>query len=145
MLVNGSPTEEFNIGRGLHQGDPLSPFLFLIAGEGLNLMLHKVVELGSFEGYKVGDTSISHLQFADDTLLVGKKSSVNIWSIKALMQLFESISGLKVNFHRSQLIGINVEEGWVEEAARFLNYKVGVLPFIYLGLPIGADARKKKT
>lgn len=68
---------------------------------------------------------------------------MNIWTIKAVLQLFESIFGLKVNFYKSQLIGVNVKEGWLEEAAHFLNCKVGALPFIYLGLPIGANARKK--
>lgn len=50
MLVNGSPLEEFKVGRGLRQGDPLSHFLFLIVAKGLNLMLKEVVGLGCYEG-----------------------------------------------------------------------------------------------
>lgn len=61
------------------------------------------------------------------------------------MQLFEISSGLKVNFHKSQLVGINVGTEWLNEAASFLNCKIGAIPFIYLGLPIGADARRKST
>jgi hypothetical protein len=57
----------------------------------------------------------------------------------------ELISGLKVNFHKSELIGINVEDTWLKEAAAVLNCKVGSLPFNYLGLPIGADPRKART
>lgn len=87
--------------------------------------------------------TLSHLQFADDTLIIGKKSSKNIWTIKTLMQLFESVLGLKVNFNKSQLIGLNVV--WVQEAVGFLNCKVGEFPFIYLGLPICVDARSKNT
>lgn len=145
MLVNGSPTEEFCVGRGLRQGDPLSPFLFLIAAEGLNVLFKEVSGLGLFEGYAVGELTISHLQFADDTLIIGKKCSQNIWSIKAVLQLFELLSGLKVNFLKSHLVGINVEEEWLQEAAVFLNYKIGGFPFVYLGLSIGADARKRTT
>lgn len=85
MLVNGSPTEEFCVGRGLRQGDPLSPFLFLIAAEGLNVLFKEVSGLGLFEGYVVGELTISHLQFADDTLIIGKKCSQNIWLIKAVL------------------------------------------------------------
>lgn len=88
---------------------------------------------------------LSHLQFTDDTLIIGGKSSKNIWCIKALLQLFECVYGLKVNFHKSQLFGINVEDIWLNQAAIFLNCGVGKFPFVYLGLPIGADARRKST
>ena len=77
VLVNGSPTDEFPLKRGLRQGDPLSPFLFLLAAEGLNVMMKSLVENNLFTGYGVGhanDTVVSHLQCADDTMLLGAKS-----------------------------------------------------------------------
>ena len=52
--MNGSPTDEFQMERGLRQGDPLSPFLFLLAAEGLNVLMKALVENGTFTGYKVG-------------------------------------------------------------------------------------------
>lgn len=111
VLVNGSPTKEFKIGKGLRQGDPLSPFLFLVAVKGFSVLVNQVIVSNLFEGYKFGSSEyqVSHLQFADDTLVVCKKSKKNIWAIKATLQLFEVISGLKVNFHKSQLIGVNVD------------------------------------
>jgi hypothetical protein len=54
VLVNGSPTGEFQLERGLRQGDPLSPFLFLLVAEGLNVMMRAMVEGNKFSGYKVG-------------------------------------------------------------------------------------------
>jgi len=81
ILVNGSPTNEFPLKRGLRQGDPLSPFLFLIAAEGLNVLMTAATEANLFTGYSVGSTNptvISHLQFADDTLLMGVKSWANV-------------------------------------------------------------------
>ena len=50
------------------------------------------------------------------------------------------MSGLKVNFHKSMLTGININASWLSEAALVLNCRVGMLPFVYLGLPIGGDA-----
>ena len=81
VLVNGSPTEEFPLQRGLRQGDPLSPLLFLLAAEGLNVMMTSLVENNLFTGYGVGHANlivVSHLQFANDTLLVGVKSWANV-------------------------------------------------------------------
>lgn len=81
ILVNGSPTDEFPLERGLRQGDPLSLFFFLLAAEGLNVIIKSVVVRNIFEGFKVGASSsmsVSHLQFADDTLFLGVKSWANV-------------------------------------------------------------------
>jgi len=142
VLVNGSPTNEFCIEHGLRQGDPLSPFLFLLAAEGFNVFMLALVEAGLFQGYKVGcgnDMCLSHLQFADDALIVGEKSWLNVRSMRAVLLIFEQLFGLRVNFHKSLLTGINVPDSWLSEAALVMNFRVGVFPFVYLGLPIGRD------
>jgi len=145
VLVNGSPADEFPMKRGLRQGDPLSPFLFLLAAEGFNILMNSLSDTHHFHGYKVGSpvpTVVSHLQFADDTLIIAEKSWANVRATRAVLILFEAISGLKVNFNKSQLIGINVHGSWLNEAALVLKCKDGNLPFVYLGLPIGGDVRR---
>lgn len=145
ILVNGSPTDEFRLQRGLRQGDPLSPFLFLIASEGLNVMMTSAVINNIFNGYTVGNSNsvvVSHLQFADDTLLLGAKSWANLRALRAVLSLFAEMSGLKVNFNKSLLVGINIADSWLYEAASILNCKVGKIPFVYLGLSIGGDPRR---
>jgi hypothetical protein len=142
VLVNGSPTSEFSLERGLRQGDPLSPFLFLLAAEGLNVMMRALVQSSLFMGYSIGTVSpvvVSHLQFADDTLLMGAKSLANIRAIRSVLVLFEAVSSLKVNFHKSMLVGVNVAESWLAEASTVFGCSVGRVPFVYLGLPIGGD------
>ncbi|MCH82142.1 LINE-1 reverse transcriptase like, partial [Trifolium medium] len=76
VLVNGSPTEDFKVSKGLRQGDPLSPFLFLIAAESLTGMVKKAVDIGSWE---------------------------NVWTIKTILRGFELVSGMKINFVKSKL------------------------------------------
>ncbi|GJX85395.1 RNA-directed DNA polymerase, eukaryota, reverse transcriptase zinc-binding domain protein, partial [Tanacetum coccineum] len=73
VLVNGSPTCEFKIQRGLRQGDPLSPFLFILAMEGLHVLTCKAMTMGLFKGVSVGNDSlnISHLIYADDVIFLG--------------------------------------------------------------------------
>lgn len=120
VLVNGSPTDEFPLQRGLRQGDSLSPFLFLLAAEGLNVLMKSVVENNLYTGYGVGLSNsevVSHLQFADDTLLIGEKSWANVRALRAVLTLFADMSGLKVNFNKSLLVGINIGESWLVEAA----------------------------
>ena len=104
VLVNGSPTEEFLMERGLRQGDPLSLFLFLLAAEDFNVLMKSLVESDLYHGYVVGRDNgvfVSHLQFADDTLLLGDKSWANVQSIKAMFTIFKQVSGLKVNVFTS--------------------------------------------
>lgn len=63
VLFNGSPIKEFMVGRGLRQGDHLSTFLFLLAVEGLSVLINKVVDLSLFEGYRFGasEEQVFHL------------------------------------------------------------------------------------
>lgn len=84
-LVNGSPTKDFRVERGLRQGDPFSPFLFTLVVEGLVGLVQKAAENGGFKGYKVNsELEINLLQFADDTVIMGKGFQNNLWSIKAI-------------------------------------------------------------
>jgi len=93
--------EEFRPSRGLRQGDPLAPFLFLIVAEGLAGLVRKAIKENLLRGVKVGRTEIEccMLQFVDDTLFMCEDSYSNIFTIKAILRVFELAFGLKVNFH----------------------------------------------
>ncbi|MCH83870.1 cysteine-rich receptor-like protein kinase [Trifolium medium] len=86
--------------------------------------------------------SIFHLQFTDDTLLLWTKSWANIRALRAVLVLFEMMSGLKMNFNKSMLVGVNIPDSWLHEAAPALRCKVGKVSFLYLGHPIGGDPRR---
>ncbi|GJW59932.1 RNA-directed DNA polymerase, eukaryota [Tanacetum coccineum] len=74
IILNGSPTEEFQFYKGLKQGDPLSPFLFILIMESLHLSFQRVEDAGMFKGIKLGSSvSISHMFYADDAVFVGHK------------------------------------------------------------------------
>lgn len=130
VLVNGSPIEEVEIQMGLKQGDLLSSFLYLMVAEGLSVMMKNGVSSRISKGYNIGNegSEISILQYADDTLLVGEASWVNLWVMKAVLRNFELVSGLKVNFQKTRVIGVNVDDEFLNLAAEFLNYKQGRTP-----------------
>jgi len=84
ILVNGVPSKPFRMGHGLRRGDPMSPFLFVMMAEVLNRMLSKAAALGFFQGLCVGSgsTTITHLQFADDTLIFCEPNIEQLQNIK---------------------------------------------------------------
>ncbi|MCH80954.1 LINE-1 reverse transcriptase like, partial [Trifolium medium] len=105
-------------GEVLKQGDPLAPLLFLIVAKGLGALMRKAVERGRFQPFPVGrgEVPVSILQYADDTLCIGKASVDNLWTLKAVLRGFEMASGLKVNFWKSCLVGINVPDDFLNMA-----------------------------
>jgi len=64
---------------------------------------------------------VSHLQFPNDTLILGEKTWANIRSMQAMLLLFQAMSGLKVNFAQIQLVGVNVLVSWLSEASLVLK------------------------
>nr|GEY38350.1 RNA-directed DNA polymerase, eukaryota [Tanacetum cinerariifolium] len=79
ILVNGSPFDEFHLHCGLKQGDPLSPYLFILVMESLHLSVSRAVDESVFKGIQLhGSLSLSHLFFANDTLFMGEWSDSNL-------------------------------------------------------------------
>ena len=76
ILLNGSLTSTFQPSRGIHQRDPLSPFLFILMAEGLSRLIAAQVDRGTICGVKAheGASSQTHQQFVDDTMLMGHAS-----------------------------------------------------------------------
>ncbi|GKC78488.1 kinase-like domain, beta-lactamase/transpeptidase-like protein [Tanacetum coccineum] len=144
ILVNGSPTEEFRLERGVRQVDPLSPFLFILAAEGLNWIVSEAVENGIFRGVNIGSNRevVSHLQYADDTIFIGEWNKENTISLMCILECFEEVSGLRINFNKSKLYGIGVNDDEVIEMSRWMKCGIREFPFTCLGLPIMENMRR---
>lgn len=138
VLVNGSPCGEFILKKGLRQGDPISPFLYLIVAEGLSMLINKAVEEGVMIPMEIGSEKVivSHL---DDTVFLCSGERINLMMIKRILRLFELISSLKVNFNKCLLYGWNVEEEVLESGAVLLGCEKGGRQFQYLGMKIGIN------
>lgn len=141
ILINRSPSNPFKLQRGLRQGDPLSPFLFVLIVEALNQMIKNATKLHLWQGIETCKTGIkiSHLQYADDTLMFCDANLESLKNIKRALVLFHLASGLQVNYYKSLLMGINTPREWLEMAANPLLCKSGLIPFTYLGLSIGGN------
>nr|KAJ0209562.1 hypothetical protein LSAT_V11C400208020 [Lactuca sativa] len=141
VIINGSATKEFGMERGIRQGDPLSPFLFIIAVEGLHIALESAKENGIFKGIRLPHRGpvISHLQYADDVIFMGSWSTENMKNLIRILRCFELSSGLKINMSKSKLYGFGVQNCELELVAHSFNCSIGSLPFTYLRLPVGAS------
>ena len=143
ILINGSTTREFVPERGLRQGDPLAPFLFNIAAEGLTGLMRTTVSKNLFSSYKVGrqKEEINILQYADDTLFFGTATTANVRVMKSILRIFELVSGLKINYAKSQFGCLGKSLDWCREAASYLNCGQLEFPFSYLGIPVGSTSK----
>ncbi|XP_016172720.1 uncharacterized protein LOC107615123 [Arachis ipaensis] len=88
---------------------------------------------------------LSHLQFADDTILFCPPETETIVNYKRLLRYFELMSGLSINFDKSNLISVNCEQGWIDHACRLLGCQQAALLVRYLGISLGANPRLVKT
>ena len=110
VLANGSPAGFFGSSRGICQGDPLSPLLFLLVMEVLSRLLKKTEDGGflcSFQtgSHRQGGLKISHLLFADDTILFCDASREQLLYIRMVLIFFEAITSLRVNVGKSEIVG----------------------------------------
>ena len=142
VLVNGVSTRLFPSSKGLRQGDYLSPHLFVMGMEVLSVLIRRPVEGGFISGCSIRRgkrqaVNISHLLFADDTIIFCEAKKEHLTHLSWILFWFEVASRLRINLAKSEIILIGeVEE--VDEMAVELGCRVGQLPTVYLGLPLGA-------
>ena len=117
--------------------------LFLIMLEVFSRMMRIVGGVGLIRGFKVesrrgGGECVSHLLFADDTILFCDADVEQILHIRLLLLNFQAVTGLKVNVHKSEMVPIG-EVDDMYALAKILGCKVGKLPMFYLGMSLGAS------
>nr|GEV62930.1 RNA-directed DNA polymerase, eukaryota [Tanacetum cinerariifolium] len=138
ILVNGSPTSEFQFSKGLKRGDPLSPLLFILVMESLHLSFQNVVNAGLFKGVALNNSlQIFHLFYTDDVVFIGQWCDSNLSTIKRIFDCFFCASGIRINLKKCGLMGIVVETNKVVATANNLGCRILKSLFSYLGVNIG--------
>ncbi|KAK3199511.1 hypothetical protein Dsin_022926 [Dipteronia sinensis] len=145
VLINGSPSGGFVIERGLLEGDPLSLFLFNLAVECLSRCFEKAVDLNMVRGIGFGndEVHVSHLQYADDTILFLEPKMEYLVNSKRILRCFEMVSSLRINFHKPCMVKIGKKRIGEDDWAPVLKCKEAKLPIPYLGMPFGGRPRPK--
>ncbi|KAL5564766.1 hypothetical protein UlMin_027930 [Ulmus minor] len=147
LLINGEKVGYIRPSRGLRQGDPLSPYLFLLCAEGLSSLIHTFERTGQLQGIRCGTNgpTISHLFFADDSLLFVEATPASCYAIKEILLQYETASGQLVNYSKSAVcFGPSTSEEDISRMVAILGVAQVKCHEHYLGLPCFSGKNKSK-
>ncbi|KAJ0871997.1 putative RNA-directed DNA polymerase [Helianthus annuus] len=133
--------------RGDQTGEPAFAFLVSFVMEAFTCIFRKASDVGVFEGIQLPNNGpkINHLLYADDAMILGEWSNFNFNNVKRMLRVFYLCPGLKININKSTLYGIGVDNEEVLNHAVMMGCKAGLLPFVYLGINVGANMNRVRN
>ncbi|CAN1177469.1 LINE-1 reverse transcriptase homolog [Linum perenne] len=142
--INGTLKGYFPARRGLRQGDPISPYLFVIFMEVLSCLFHRAIKSRSFQFHpQCKAVGLSHLSFADDLLIFTKANEEAIKGVTEILREFHSYSGLQFNPDKSTIYMAGIQGVEAERLVRISGFVEENLPFKYLGMPLTAGKLRR--
>lgn len=144
VSINGGLHGFFHSSRGLRQGDPMSPYLFVLCMNVLsNIMMNKTKDKAFQYHWRCSRTKITHLSFADDLLLFAHGDRKSCKVIHEVLLLFSRLSRLEPSVDKSTVCISGVTRREADFLASIFGFSRGVLPFRYLGVPLITTALRR--
>jgi hypothetical protein len=139
VLLNGVPSRSFQYKGGVRQGYPLSSLLFVLVADLLQTTVNRAFRLNILQHPLSKDFGQDYpiVQYDDDTLIILPANARQLLTLKGLLRSFADSIDLRVNYNKSFMFPINIEEEKTQHLARTIGCQVAVVPFTYLGLPLG--------
>lgn len=127
-------------------GDPISPLLFNLVGDVLTRTLMKAVDKSLIGGLLTDfrDGGIVYLQYANDTILFSDCNESHLRNLKSCLVLFEQLSGMRVNFHKSEIIPMNLDSEGIHRISQIFSFPIGTFPIKYLGVPLHFETLRRE-
>jgi len=147
LLVNGAPAKPFFPTRGIRQGDPLSPFLFILMMEVLSWSIKSATTTWEIKGIKPFENfpTSTHQQFLDDTLLHGIPTVKEVKSHKRILDKLGEASGAEINRSKPMILFFNTNPTIERNLANILGFERKALLTKYLGIPLTEKSYKMST
>ncbi|WVZ50254.1 hypothetical protein U9M48_001528 [Paspalum notatum var. saurae] len=143
VFINGVPNPPLRHGRGLRQGDPLSPLLFVIAIDPLQKLLGAATELGLLSKLRGRASNLRISLYADDAAIFIAPTKKDVEALMRLLDLFGQASGLVMNFHKSSVIPIRCNGIDLSSILESIPARRATFPTKYLGLPLSNSRLQK--
>jgi hypothetical protein len=139
VLINGVSGKSLQCKRGVRQGDPISPLLFVLAADLLQHIINKAhaQELLKLPIPSYENVGFPIIQYADDTLIFLEASQKKLLFLKALLEPFAQSTGLRVNSTNTGMVPLNMSPEKAEIMAGVFGCRIQSMSFTYLGLPMG--------
>lgn len=138
VRINDTNSDFFIADKGVRQGDPVSPLLFNLVADVFTRMLKKAANNNLIAGVfpPSNPAGVISMQYADDTLLFLDDNINHARNLKWLLSCFEHLSGMRINFHKCDLVPINIDRDVATGFAQTLGCKLSSFPIKYLGAPL---------
>lgn len=145
VIITGQMSDFFSHKRGLRQGDPLSPMLFNLVADVFQRMVTAVNELLDRGITRRVKNAIQAFQYADDTAVIASADADSLISLKLIIRLFASFSGLRVNYAKSIFVPINIPQEQMQLVSEIMGCTRSQFPVQYLGMPLTVSKPTKET
>lgn len=144
VLLNGIPGKQIRLARGLRQGDPLSPLLFLLVMDVFHRMITHAASNQMLQ--PIGHRGITHQcsLYADDTVLFLAPTEQDLTTTVALLSLFGNASGLRTNLDKCIVAPISCSDEDIDRTSPMLPCQLSDFPITYLGMPLSTGKLRKE-
>jgi hypothetical protein len=145
ILVNGEPGDTIFHHRGLRQGDPLSPMLFILVMDVLNSMVNFATSTALLQPLAVQQARHKVSFYADDAVIFLRPYNLDLITIRHILDLFGHASGLRTNLAKSSVSPIHCTDEDLTLTANILSCSIKTFPCTYLGLPLSIGKPTKEV